>query len=179
MSRAYADAVGHFLKAETVHDALVVLSEDFEGLQADFGKGADDIFFKDPPFGQLAEYSRRYGDDYSQFLDDIEIAKKRLAHVPLSNDEGASLREGRDRPLHLLTALRAKGKEFDTVMLLDCNEGIWPNKNAFTVPQLEAERRVFYVAFTRAKERIVIQTAKQIGKSLAQPSRYIREMELA
>ena len=178
MSRSYASSLTHFLTAKTVHDALVVLSEEFEGLQADFGKGADDIFFKDPPFGQLAEFARRYGDDYIRFLDDIETAKRRLAHVPSIGDDGASLKEGRDRPLHLLTALRAKGKEYDTVMLLDCNEGIWPNRNVVTISQLEAERRVFYVAFTRAKKRVVIQTSNKIGKSVAQPSRFLREMGL-
>lgn len=58
------------------------------------------------------------------------------------------------RPLYLMTTLRAKGKEFESVILLDVNDGIWPNRNARTPGQREAKRRVFYVAFTRTKKRV-------------------------
>jgi DNA helicase-2/ATP-dependent DNA helicase PcrA len=78
-----------------------------------------------------------------------------------------------------MTALRAKGKEFDSVVLLDCNEGIWPNKNAQTPQQIEAERRVFYVAFTRAKKRLLMLVNKTIGAKAATPSRFLNELGLA
>lgn len=42
-----------------------------------------------------------------------------------------------------MTALRAKAKEFDKVILLDVEADMWPNKNARTPEQLEQERRVF------------------------------------
>ena len=60
-----------------------------------------------------------------------------------------------------MTALRAKGKEFDKVILLDVLNDIWPNKNARTPEQLESERRVFYVGFTRAKNHVVMLTTEK------------------
>jgi DNA helicase-2/ATP-dependent DNA helicase PcrA len=178
MSVDYADAVRTYFEADSVADALTALGSNFEGLAADFGKADEDIFFKDPPFGQLAEFAERYGDDYIQFLDDIEKAKQHLAHVPPTDDDAPDSNDVQRRPVHLMTALRAKGKEFESVLLLDCVEDIWPTKHAQTTAQFEAERRVFYVAFTRAKKRVVFQTAKRLGKRMATPSRYLAEIGL-
>lgn len=178
MSIEYADAVRTYLNADSVAEALTALGSHFEGLAADFGKADEDIFFKDPPFGQLAEFAQRYADDYPAFLDDIEKAKEQLAHVPPTDDDAPDTTDVQRRPVHLMTALRAKGKEFESVLLLDCVEDIWPMKYAQTPAQLEAERRVFYVAFTRAKKRVVFQTTKRLGKRTATPSRYLSEMGL-
>ena len=140
----------------------------------------DDIFYTDPPFLQLAEYASRYGEDYDQFVDDIERAKAQLVYTPPFEDDGQgdAPDELWKRPVHLMTALRAKGKGFDTVVLLDVIEGIWPNRNAKTAAQLEAERQVFYVAFTRATKNIVMLVNKRIGKDVAVPSPYIEELGL-
>ena len=176
MSITLANAVKAFVDATTVSDTLMVLSQSFEGFQFDFGKAEEDIFYTDPPFFHLAEYASSYGDDYDAFIDDIEEAKETLVYMPpFEDDDQENLW---DRPLHLMTALRAKGKEFDTVILLDVNDGIWPNRNAKTAAKLEAERRVFYVAFTRAKERIVLLRNDRIGNREAVISPYIQELEL-
>ncbi len=159
-----ADSIRMFIASESVSDALLSLSDNFEGLQQDFGKAEEDIFFTDPPFFQLAEYAMRYETDYDSFVDDIELAKETLVYVPPfgDNDSGNDLSKN---PLHLMTALRAKGKEFDKVVLLDVQDGIWPNKNARTPNELESERRVFYVGFTRAKEQVSILTHRVSGVS--------------
>ncbi|MGQ4806885.1 ATP-dependent DNA helicase Rep [Candidatus Entotheonellaceae bacterium PAL068K] len=171
MSQAMTVAVQEFIDAETVSDALISLSENFVGLQSDLGKAEDDIFYTDPPFLQLAEYASSYDDDYIRFMDDIDLAKTQLVHIPPYED-GESTEEIWKRPLHLMTALRAKGKEFDVVVLLDVLDDIWPNKKAHTQAQLEAERRVFYVAFTRARKRVVMMLDDGMG--VASP--YISEL---
>ena len=180
-SLAMADALREFINAETVSDALISLSENFEGLHIDLGKAEDDIFYTDPPFLQLAEYASSYDDDYDQFVDDIEHAKAQLVYIPPFEDStsGNSTEELWQRPLHLMTALRAKGKEFDTVVLLDVLDGIWPNKNAQTPAQLEAERRVFYVAFTRARKKVVMLLDNRMGNYEAVVSPYIDELGLS
>ena len=71
-----------------------------------------------------------------------------------------------------MTAPRAKGKEFDTVVLLDCVDGLWPHK-AETVAEIEQERRLFYVAFTRARKRVVL-----LVPDGARPSPFIGELGL-
>lgn len=150
-----SDAIRTYIDAKTVSEALLSLSDNFEGLQRDLGKAEEDIFYTDPPFLQLAEYARRYGTGFDSFVDDIELAKETLVYVPPFEDDDSE-HDLSQNPLHLMTALRAKGKEFDKVVLLDVQDGIWPNRNARTPKEFEAERRVFYVAFTRAKEQVTM-----------------------
>ena len=178
MSLAMAEAAREYVDATTVSIALLKLSECFEGLRYDLGKAEEDIFYTDPPFLQLAEYASAYDDDYERFVDDIELAKDSLVYIPPfeESEQTGSTEELWKQPLHLMTALRAKGKEFDTVILLDVLEGIWPNRNARTALELEAERRVFYVAFTRAKKRVVMLVSPR-GKVALSP--YISELGLS
>lgn len=61
----------------------------------------------------------------------------------------------------LLTMHGAKGLEFDTVFILGANEGIIPYKKALAEQGEEEERRLFYVAMTRAKNRLVISYVKE------------------
>jgi len=175
-----ASSIIPFLNAKAVADAISVLGENFEGLHIDFGKAEDDVFFVDPPFQHLAEYAEKYGNDYGKFVDDIELDKEQLVFVPPFEEDDKSNVAGEiwQRPVHLMTALRAKGKEFDTVIMLDCNEGIWPNKNAVTSEELEAERRVFYVGFTRARQKVLMLVSKSIRGKAVEPSRYLTEMGL-
>jgi DNA helicase-2/ATP-dependent DNA helicase PcrA len=156
------------------------MGEGFQGLQLDIGKAEDDIFYADPPFLHLAEYAVRYGDDYMRFVEDIETAKDQLAHIPPFEDDAktSTADELWKRPIHLMTAIRAKGKEFDTVILLDVNDEIWPNRNAKTPAQKEAERRVFYVAFTRARKRVLMFVSNNYRNRKAAPSPYVDELEL-
>ncbi len=174
MSIEMADAISDFVSSHTVADTLHTLSDCFEGLHYDMGKAEEDIFYTDPPFLQLAKYAERYGEDYDSFVHAVMLAKRTLLYVPPFEDDGNQDNLWKD-PLHLMTALRAKGKEFDTVVLLDVVDGIWPNRNAKTPEQMEAERRVFYVAFTRAKARIVMLVDKHLGQGSAS-SPYIDEL---
>lgn len=168
--RVFASAIEEFCRSNDVSTTLDVLSQKFVGLQYDFGKARDDIFYTDPPFLYLSEYAERYGQDFESFVEDIKAAKDKLVHVPPFEEDGDKLGAN---PVQLMTALRAKGKEFDTVVMLGAIDDIWPNRNAETEAEREAERRVFYVAFTRARKRVVIFTDKT-----GPPSPYIRELGL-
>jgi len=146
----------------------------------DLGKAEDDVFYTDPPFLHLAEYATRYANDYIGFIRDVRFAKEQLVYLPPFEDDAgaASAEELLKRPLHLMTALRAKGKEFETVILLDVNDGVWPSWNAATPAEKEAERRLFYVAFTRAKKRILLLVRRRLGDIKAAPSPYLAELGL-
>lgn len=76
----------------------------------------------------------------------------------------------------LSTMHGAKGLEFDTVIIIGSNEGICPWESADCEELLEEERRVFYVAMTRAKRNlyIIYDKGRRFG---GKPSRFLREME--
>ena len=179
MANDFADALQALLGAKTVAEALRAVSDHFEGLRKDYGKATEDIFYTDPPFLHLSEFAERYGDDYSLFYEDLEKAISTLARVPSDDAEDSDKGDPEWKlPLHLMTALRAKGKEFDAVILLDVNQDIWPSKLATTDAQLESERRVFYVAVTRARKRLTMLVNESLLGKPASPSPYLAEMEL-
>ena len=149
-------AIVGFVMANNVSNTLKALSRNFVGLQRDFGKGESDVFYLDPPFRYLAEYALSYGDDYAKFVEDIELAKHSLVHVPPFDDESSEPPPG--HPVQLMTATRAKGKEFDTVVLLNVVVGSWPSGHADDERKREEERRLFYVAFTRARKHVAMIT---------------------
>ena len=58
--------------------------------------------------------------------------------------------------VNIVTMHASKGLEWKVVVLPDVNEGVVPHKKAVTREELEEERRMFYVAMTRAKEHLFI-----------------------
>ena len=161
-----------FFESKTVEEMLDCVSENFEGFRQDFQKADDDIFYADPPFGELAKFSKRYGADFSKFYSDIELAVTTLAAVVHETDDETVIDDSFCTKLHLMTALRTKGREFDSVYILRTNLDTWPIKRATTPARLEAERRLFYVAITRARKKLVF------TKSGGIESPYLREMNL-
>ena len=78
--------------------------------------------------------------------------------------------------ISLMTMHGAKGLEFDTVFVIGMNEGISPYKKADTKEELEEERRMFYVAMTRAKRKLIITYTKERNGKRMEQSRYVSEL---
>lgn len=75
--------------------------------------------------------------------------------------------------ISLLTMHTSKGLEFDTVYLPDCQEGKIPSAKSQTEEEIEEERRMFYVAMTRAKQELWIMAYQgKTGKDV--PSRFLK-----
>ena len=84
--------------------------------------------------------------------------------------------------VQLMTVHAAKGLEFDTVFVTDMNDGIFPNERAMNdgIKGVEEERRLAYVAFTRAKNKLYITEAggySYILQKVRTPSRFIDEID--
>ena len=75
-----------------------------------------------------------------------------------------------------MTMHGSKGLEFDLVFIIGANETITPYKKAETKEEVEEERRMFYVAMTRARKKLIISyTKERNGKSMVQ-SRFVGEL---
>jgi DNA helicase-2/ATP-dependent DNA helicase PcrA len=78
----------------------------------------------------------------------------------------------------LITMHGSKGLEYRAVFIVDANEGITPHRKALLEADMEEERRLFYVAVTRAKEYLHIYSVKErYNKELA-CSRFVGELLL-
>lgn len=152
------EVASEFVAANQVSDAIRVIAKEFDGLQFDFERAEDDVFYTAPPLEQLAGIAEGENLDANDLIDRIEKAQQQIQEYQnFEDDAGANSQEyGMERPLHLMTAHRSKGKEFDTVILLDTVEGIWPHGKTDDQRKMEAERRLFYVAFTRARKKVVM-----------------------
>ena len=72
-----------------------------------------------------------------------------------------------DIGVRLMTFHSSKGLEFDIVYIIDVNEGSVPYKKAKGADEIEEERRMFYVAMTRARHKLFICYCKEnFGKSI-------------
>ncbi len=81
-------------------------------------------------------------------------------------------KQEKEDAVNLLTMHASKGLEFDSVYLPDCQEGKIPSAKAVTEEEIEEERRMFYVAMTRARHSLCLMTAKgRTGKDA--PSRFL------
>lgn len=87
----------------------------------------------------------------------------------------ARSRQGQPQGVSLMTMHSSKGLEFRVVYILDANEGITPHHKAVLEPDLEEERRMFYVAMTRAKERLHIYHVKERYHKKQEISRFAQE----
>ena len=92
------------------------------------------------------------------------------------------LSPGEDRRVTVSTIHRAKGVEAEFVILLGCEEQLLPSWQSLASPDAEAlaeERRLFYVAATRAKDRLLITHAAERGqRPTGGPSRFLAEAGL-
>lgn len=136
---------------------------------------------------EYAEYKHIKVDDLYEILDELmELAK------PFSNykewflhiedyareleEQSAKKQEKNTDAVNFVTMHGSKGLEYDIVFILDANEGVVPHQKAVLEEDLEEERRMFYVAMTRAKKELFIFFAKErLGKEVTM-SRFVAEI---
>ncbi len=118
--------------------------------------------------------------ELARAMDDYETLSAFLEHVSLvmDNDANAS-----DEKVTIMTIHAAKGLEFDTVFLVGWEEGVFPSQRALDEggnASLEEERRLAYVAITRARRRCTILHAANrriYGQwTSSVPSRFVGEI---
>ncbi len=87
----------------------------------------------------------------------------------------AALRRADTDAVTLATMHSAKGLEFRVVYILDANEGVTPHSRAVLEEDIEEERRLFYVAMTRAKERLHVYASQERFHKKTDLSRFVQE----
>lgn len=104
-----------------------------------------------------------------------------LQNISLMTDMDKEGEDSKNRVV-LMTVHSAKGLEFDTVFIVGVEENLFPSlMSATSQEKLEEERRLFYVAVTRARKKAFVSFARQRFKwgntEFCSPSRFITEMD--
>ena len=112
---------------------------------------------------EFETFSRQFMtvDDMNDFIDHYT----EVLQEPAEQNHGIAL----------MTMHASKGLQFDTVDLPDCNEGQIPSARSVTQEEIEEERRMFYVAMTRARHKLCLLAHKgRTGKD--GPSRFLNSL---
>ena len=122
-------------------------------------------------------------ENFMQLADDFQKLSKQYDSFNELNDYIGQCRElvenkQKEKPdeeaggIRLMTMHASKGLEFDTVIIPDVNEKKIPSKQSDTPEAIEEERRMFYVAMTRARKNLyILYCSKKEGKDV--PSRFL------
>ena len=140
-----------------------------------------DVLFSSFENAMQRETDIRYLEEFAVNYDKLETFLNELSLVGssiLTDFESEKL--GRQEALTLTTIHQAKGLEWDVVIVIGLTEGLFPHQRSLeTENQIEEERRLFYVAMTRAKRHLLL-TAPIISssyfKGASQRSRFISEL---
>ncbi|CAM2962840.1 ATP-dependent helicase [Rariglobus hedericola] len=149
-----------------------VISTAIDGWYADYMKGEyADYIDRMEELKALIGFASRF-DDIEEMLSQISLMNGETSekHVDVPPDT-----------VKLTTVHQSKGLEFDIVFVIGVADGMFPGRRAIEADDVEEERRLFYVAVTRAKNELYIcypkvATRAGPGGLLLTPSRFITEL---
>ncbi|WP_289285328.1 ATP-dependent helicase [Parablautia intestinalis] len=107
---------------------------------------------------KIQEYFKQYN---------LRVSVRSFVNQLSCKETGGQTQMEEERGVSILTMHGAKGLEFDRVFLPDVNDGIIPGKECLSPNALEEERRLLYVAITRAKDELFIYYTKERARSLS------------
>lgn len=139
------------------------------------------------------EYIKEYAglrkikpDELLETIDEIQESAKPFktagewfdymkAHTQKITEQARTRRE-KPQGITVSTLHSVKGLEFKKVFIIDANEGMMPYHKAILEPEIEEERRMFYVGMTRAREHLHILYVRKKFDKVLEPSRFIKEI---
>ena len=121
---------------------------------------------------ELEERSKNF-KSYDEW--EIHIAKY-TQELEEQQAKARTIKGERENKVQLMTIHSAKGLEFEDVFVIHANEGEIPHQKAEKKDEIEEERRLFYVALTRAKNNLCISYITQKNGNSIKPSRFVEEL---
>ena len=124
----------------------------------------------------LAEFDESHGRNatLNEFLEQFDLQD--------ANDRQRDNKKEIGEAATLMTVHASKGLEFQTVFVVGMEQGLFPHQTALDEGNLEEERRLCYVALTRARERLLLSYAERrrlAGKVvMKRPSKFLEDMPM-
>jgi ATP-dependent DNA helicase UvrD/PcrA len=160
----FTSVMQEVLKAPSLFKTLDILAKSFKGLRGMVGS-LEDVVDGDVPLGEVYELAASFRGRLDAFVDTVDSALTRAKAARAGEEESG---------VALATYFKAKGLQWHTVILTSCNEGLIPHKRA----PIADERRLFYVALTRASSNLVVSYLKTSCKTRVVPSVFLSQAGL-
>ncbi|MBO7119970.1 MAG: UvrD-helicase domain-containing protein [Bacteroidaceae bacterium] len=180
---AFYDMIASFHESSLTDDAyaLALRIAKESGLEAHYFSGHDpDDISKQENFQEMLDGIGLFVQDNREQGLGISLSDY-LQMASLATDFDRTNAEKDADQVNMMTIHSAKGLEFPVVFIAGLEEGLFPSEMSAEVPrELEEERRLFYVALTRAERQVVLTYAKSRFRNgrmeFSRPSRFIREI---
>ncbi|MGN0352733.1 MAG: ATP-dependent helicase [Roseburia sp.] len=138
---------------------------------------------------EYADYRRINPEDLFDLLDELQDSAKGydsydawFEHIEEYEKELERMRQKQnlnENSVALATLHSSKGLEYESVYIIDVNEGLMPYKKAVLDPEIEEERRMFYVGMTRAKRDLHLFSIKNLNNKKMDVSRFAKEAQFS
>ena len=120
------------------------------------------------PLGEFVDIASRFKGSMQEFFEVISSLKEKV--------EGGLYQEKGGTGVNILTYFKCKGRQWDTVFIPGSNQKIIPQTKKDS--NVEDERRIFYVAVTRATSNLFFSYVRTTVKSKVEPSQFLAELGL-
>ena len=199
---SYRNAIKHYINNKVIknHSVVYRLINVYDILTTTYTKCSDIISdvlsktdYKKELMSVITDETQEKLDIINEFVSMINSVEANnpdedmveiVNQVSMLSDAKGAEKEQLDA-VRLMTAHASKGLEFNTVFIIGAEEGLFPHANSISSnsnDEIEEERRLFYVAMTRAKEKLYITRAirklvsKDGGYINCKPSRFLSEI---
>lgn len=174
-----------------VRKELVRLQKDIQFLSELDSYGAVMYIYKTMGYEQYVrkctEGSQEKREEYEDIWDLLKKRAKEFPYIPdwltfaddysrHFNENAEKKKDNSGNAVSLYTYHGAKGLEFIKVLLPDLNVGVVPHRKAVTDSEVEEERRMFYVAITRAREQLHCFSIKEVENQNGSISPFLRDI---
>ncbi len=153
-------AAVNFIRKAIGYDAYLAEYAEYRHLSV------DDFYTTLDELQEMAKQYKSFGD----WFEGIEKYRTEFEEHMKMNSKSSN------KGITVTTMHSAKGLEFDVVFILEANEGLAPYKKASKPEEIEEERRMFYVAMTRARNHLHIYEVKEYYNKDLEPSRFLTEL---
>ena len=181
--KTFADLIGHLSQLSETTDAYTFAEETLKmtgvltALALDrTPEGIDRAQNVQELLNAIQEFVRNRAAEGIDFTPITDF----LSEVSLLTDQDENLADTTER-VTLMTVHAAKGLEFKTVFIVGLEENLFPSQFCIKPSEIEEERRLLYVAITRAKEHCHLSFARQRFRNgqiaFNSPSRFLKDID--
>lgn len=163
---AFVEIIREILSERALLKTLDLIGSNFKGIGGMIGS-LDDMILDQVPLGEIYEVAANCRNSTVSFVRLIEEALDKARKQKAGSNEVSGVA--------LLTMFKSKGLQFHTVCISSVNDGIIPH-NRSTSP--EEERRLFYVAMTRASANLILYYLERSCKNKVEISPFLKEAGL-